>query len=129
MINIHTTCLMVYSKLDSHNIILTGVLLHNTGKRAGFNRYLWPTPSIQKQILVPYPPENKPPSKISPLPSLTVKFLHRYVCLDYKPPSHQVECTRIYTCMRAQTYVRNPALQLTTSTKKRILLYSYGGGV
>ena len=29
--------------------------------------------------------------KISPLPSLTFKFLHRYVCLDYKPPSHQVD--------------------------------------
>ena len=24
--------------------------------------------------------------KISPLPSLTLEFLHRYVCLDYNPP-------------------------------------------
>ena len=77
--------------------------------------YLVRPRSFIKKI-VPYPPENKPPSKISPLPSLTVKFLHRYACLDYKPPSHQVEYTRIYTCMRAQTYVRNPALQLTTSS-------------
>ena len=46
---------------------------------------------------IPYPPANKPPSKISPLPSLTFKFLHRYVCLDYKPPSHQVDRLHIYT--------------------------------
>ena len=51
---------------------------------------------------VPYPPVN------SPLPSLILKFLHRYVCLDYKPPSHQVDCTR--TCMRERvcTYVTSP---------------------
>ena len=59
---------------------------------------------------IPYPPENKP------LPSLTLKFLHRYVCLDYKPPSHQVDCTHA----RAHTYVTPPFnwLQVT----KRILL-------
>ena len=54
--------------------------------------------------------------KISPLPSLTFKFLHRYVCLDYKPPSHQVDRLHIL-CTRASTYVRSPALQLTTSSK------------
>ena len=56
-------------------------------------------------IQVPYPPDNKPPSKISPLPSLILKFLHRYVCLDYKPPSHQVDCTRTRARERVRTYV------------------------
>ena len=42
---------------------------------------------------------------ISPLPSLTVKF---YVCLDYKPPSHHVDCTCTYTHTRARTYVTPP---------------------
>ena len=51
--------------------------------------------------IIPYPPENKPPSKISPLPSLTFKFLHRYVCFDYKPPSHQVDGLHIYVYTRA----------------------------
>jgi hypothetical protein len=31
-------------------------------------------------------PKVSPPPKISPLPSLTHKFLHRYFCLVYKPP-------------------------------------------
>ena len=76
---------------------------------------------LHLQLLIPYPPENKPPSKISPVPSFTLKFLHRYVCLDYKPPSHQVDCIRT----RARERVRNPALQLTTSTKRNLL---YGSG-
>ena len=46
--------------------------------------------------------------KISPLPSLTLKFLHRYVCLDYKPPSHQVDCTRTRARERVRTYVTPP---------------------
>ena len=36
---------------------------------------------VPMYIHVPYCPENEPPSKISPLPSLTHKFLHRYFCL------------------------------------------------
>ncbi len=35
---------------------------------------------------IPYCPESKSPSKISPLPSLTHKFLHRNFYLVYKPP-------------------------------------------
>ena len=46
--------------------------------------------------------------KISPLPSLTLKFLHRYVCLDYKPPSHQVDCTRTRARKRVRTYITPP---------------------
>ena len=57
--------------------------------------------------------------KISPLPSLTLKFLHRYVRLDYKPPPPSRLHT--YTRARVRTYVRNPALQLTTSTKRNLL--------
>ena len=46
--------------------------------------------------------------KISPLSSLTPKFLHRYVCLDYNPPSHQVDCTRTRARERVRTYVTPP---------------------
>ena len=62
--------------------------------------------------------------KISPLPSLTFKYLHRYVCLAYKPPSHKVDrlhiaihCIACQACEHVRTYVCNPTLQSTTSTK------------
>ena len=42
--------------------------------------------SIPKEIL--YSPENKPRSKTSPLPCLTLDFLQRYVYLDNTPPVH-----------------------------------------
>ena len=62
--------------------------------------------------------------KISPLPSLTLKVLAQ-VCLPRLqaplPPSR----LHTYTRASARTYVRNPALQLTTSTKRNLL---YGGG-
>ena len=41
---------------------------------------------IGVELHVLYSPENKPPSKISLLPSMTSKFLHRYFYLVYKPP-------------------------------------------
>ena len=83
-----------------------------------------------RTMYIPYPPENKPPSKRSPLHSLTLKFLHSwYVCLDYKPPSHQVDCTHTHTHARACMYVRNPALQLTTTTKSNLLYTSVMQGL
>ena len=42
--------------------------------------FLW---AIQKQIL--YSPEKKPTLKVTPRPSSTSKFLHRYFYLVYKP--------------------------------------------
>ena len=63
---------------------------------------------IRTRSCIPYPPENKPPSKIRPLPSLTLKFLHRYVCLNYKPPSHQVDCTRTHAREHVRMYVTPP---------------------
>ena len=61
---------------------------------------------IRQQQSMPFKCKYRILPEISPLPSLTFTFLHRYVCLDYKPPSHQVDCT--YTRTRARTYVTPP---------------------
>ena len=55
-----------------------------------------------QSLHIPYSPKNKPP------PLLILKFLHRYVCLDYKPPSHQVArpCTRTRMRERVRTLPR-----------------------
>ena len=47
-------------------------------------------------MYIQHPPENKSPSKVIPLPSLTITFLHGYIyfCLDYKPPPVLV-CTTL----------------------------------
>jgi hypothetical protein len=41
--------------------------------------------------VLPYCPESKPPSKISPLPSLTNKFLHRYFASFINPHPYHVK--------------------------------------
>ena len=41
---------------------------------------------IVYDVLVPYSPENKPPSKISSIPFLTSKFLHKYFTSHISPP-------------------------------------------
>ena len=61
--------------------------------------------------------------KISPLPSLTLKFLHRYVCLDYLPPLRQTSDIHAHAREHVRTYVRNPALQLTTTRTKMVLAF------